>query len=123
MSVDDILDHVELIHQRMLSQYDHSSVLAGMPNIVFEFMIPIGSGNQAPPPAINSAALLSKNLYYAEPSEEDNEKCGICLVKCGPTANAPQVRFPCKHRFHSECAKLWLDTSATCPYCRANLDT
>lgn len=40
--------------------------------------------------------------------------CPICL-----SATASGRELVCKHQFHSECIETWLNTSNTCPTCRA----
>lgn len=51
---------------------------------------------------------------------DDTDKCPICLSdyeegdKCGI--------LPCKHDFHDQCLRIWLDTKRTCPLCRLVLN-
>jgi len=51
-------------------------------------------------------------------AEGQDTCCTICLEDY---AHGDQLRrFPaCKHMFHQECADLWLQSSHTCPNCRA----
>ncbi|KAL2559257.1 RING/U-box superfamily protein [Forsythia ovata] len=63
----------------------------------------------------------SKASIEAMPSveitgNENNEECVICLEewKAGQMA----TEMPCKHRFHGNCIKKWLETHGSCPVCR-----
>ncbi len=31
------------------------------------------------------------------------------------------IRTPCKHEFHENCLKRWLESKLECPYCRHTL--
>lgn len=51
---------------------------------------------------------------------EDTDKCPICLQeyeegdKCGV--------LPCKHNFHDNCIRQWVDEKRNCPLCRLHLN-
>lgn len=47
--------------------------------------------------------------------------CGICLDDSSDkmtNSNDEYMQLSCKHIFHSECIKKWLDQNNTCPICR-----
>ena len=46
---------------------------------------------------------------------EEEDRCSICLA---PNAEAPRVRIPCQHVFHSTCLMNWLHIRGGCPICR-----
>eukprot|EP00536_Pseudo-nitzschia_multiseries_P003217 jgi/Psemu1/185352/e_gw1.48.79.1 len=49
-----------------------------------------------------------------------NSLCSICL-QCFEIGEEISLVTPCQHTFHSQCLKLWVRTSPTCPYCRHDL--
>lgn len=55
-------------------------------------------------------------------ADEEEEECTICLEAFQHRETIKEL--PCGHRYHCECLKSWLTTSATptCPLCRARLD-
>ena len=59
---------------------------------------------------------------FEEMGRESNtvESCSICLVEFDEEGDA--IMLPgCKHCFHEECIRNWLENKATCPYCRNNI--
>lgn len=51
----------------------------------------------------------------------NNASCSICL-QCFEIGHEVSEVTSCAHRFHSKCLRMWIPTSATCPYCRQDLD-
>ena len=57
-------------------------------------------------------------------------ECSICTTEWSES-DSKVVRIPCKHLFHEECIKHWLETKKhenpiaplTCPLCRATFTT
>lgn len=50
--------------------------------------------------------------------QEDEKECSICFDEL---QNRPcQKTVCCKHTFHQTCLSAWLNSSPTCPLCRAN---
>jgi len=48
----------------------------------------------------------------------DEEKtCSICLE----SNNVGWTEVKCKHLFHFECLKIWIEKSKTCPICREEI--
>ena len=50
-----------------------------------------------------------------------NSPCSICL-QCFETGEHVAVVCRCNHAFHSKCLQKWIQKSATCPYCRQDLE-
>jgi len=47
-----------------------------------------------------------------------------CIKKCDKEENLNEFKYmftPCKHLFHYECLKAWLEMKNTCPECRSIL--
>lgn len=42
-------------------------------------------------------------------------ECSICLDNNGHC----EYMLPCKHKFHSQCIRKWLENNNTCPVCRS----
>jgi hypothetical protein len=45
--------------------------------------------------------------------------CSVCLDEIGE--NDPFLITPCKHVFHDQCLRRWVDEHADCPLCRTGL--
>ena len=58
-------------------------------------------------------------INYADGVSE-NTLCSICLNEFNQNERVAQLPA-CKHLFHSECVRLWLNTHLECPYCRSNV--
>ena len=50
---------------------------------------------------------------------DEGEECSICLVAY--KAEESVCQLPCKHCFHNNCLKLWIQNKRTCPVCRHNI--
>lgn len=50
-----------------------------------------------------------------------NSSCSICLQSFESGQEVSVVNH-CKHTLHSECLQMWVQKSATCPYCRQDLE-
>ncbi|KAF5295120.1 hypothetical protein FQA39_LY13271 [Lamprigera yunnana] len=83
----------------------------------FNLFQEIGISNQLAPPA---AEEVVKSLPEVKIVDECG-KCDICLKEYekDETINI----MPCKHKFHSECIKAWLEKTNSCPLCRHELPT
>ncbi|KAL4429059.1 hypothetical protein ABPG74_022145 [Tetrahymena malaccensis] len=50
----------------------------------------------------------------------DKDKCSICLIEY--EKDEIVIVLPkCKHYFHQDCIKLWLQSNSKCPFCRDNI--
>ena len=75
-------------------------------------------------------SLLLVNLIFSTKSDEDSEHvlklCSICLENIHPSEGS--FILSCNHTYHEECIKKWARRQptlgrATCPECRADIDT
>ncbi|XP_058108719.1 E3 ubiquitin-protein ligase AIP2 [Magnolia sinica] len=84
----------------------------------------IGAGPQRPPPA--SKEVVAK-LPVITVTDEILERLGIetqCAVcRENLVINDKMQELPCKHLFHPDCLKPWLDEHNSCPICRHELQT
>ncbi|ORX74692.1 hypothetical protein DL89DRAFT_208613, partial [Linderina pennispora] len=73
----------------------------------------------APPPASEDA--IKELRLRAVTGEEAGRKedCSICQDEYKQGEEV--VELPCKHLFHDECIKHWLNVNGTCPICRAGI--
>lgn len=46
-------------------------------------------------------------------------ECSVCLK----SEKNDCVKFDCGHKFHWDCAMMWLEVKNTCPICRCELDS
>ena len=48
---------------------------------------------------------------------DNNNLCSICLESfC-----KKNIQTICKHHFHYDCLKKWLEKNTSCPYCRCHI--
>ena len=50
---------------------------------------------------------------------DDIDLCSICLSNF--ENNEKIVELPCKHKYHENCIKPWLENTRVCPLCRDNV--
>ncbi|XP_055848402.1 uncharacterized protein LOC129913651 [Episyrphus balteatus] len=62
-----------------------------------------------------------KRIRRESESDEDAEKCAICLSLF--EIDNEVRRLPCMHLFHTECVDQWLVTNKHCPICRVDIET
>ena len=62
-----------------------------------------------------------KRLRRASESDDDYEKCTICLSQFEVENDVR--RLPCMHLFHRDCVDQWLVTNKLCPICRVDIET
>ena len=51
--------------------------------------------------------------------ETEENICPICHDRFDGLQESELLRLPCKHIFHANCLRLWLNRCNTCPTCRA----
>lgn len=61
-----------------------------------------------------------KRLRRASETDEDSEKCTICLSQF--ELDNDVRRLPCMHLFHKDCVDQWLVTNKHCPICRVDIE-
>eukprot|EP00262_Sarcandra_glabra_P007854 TRINITY_DN20908_c0_g1_i1.p1 TRINITY_DN20908_c0_g1~~TRINITY_DN20908_c0_g1_i1.p1 ORF type:complete len:359 (+),score=61.22 TRINITY_DN20908_c0_g1_i1:98-1078(+) len=83
-----------------------------------------GSGSQIPPPA--SKEVVAK-LPIINVTDEivarlgSDIQCPVCTETL--VIDDKMQELPCKHVFHPDCLKPWLDEHNSCPICRHELQT
>jgi len=90
---------------------------------------------------VSNNGLLSHLQEQFQPTDDDEHKEGLpkeffdkikkmkmgnsrrdCSVCYNSFKKGEKIRkLPCKHIFHDECIKPWLEKNITCPNCRLNL--
>ena len=80
-------------------------------------------------PSYDRNAAIRELLRVVKVDTIDPEKrlCEICYEEMEDPAKAPAeishesppVKLPCPHTYHQMCITRWLETSSTCPSCRA----
>ncbi|XP_058055849.1 E3 ubiquitin-protein ligase Arkadia [Anopheles bellator] len=61
-----------------------------------------------------------KQLRLVSETDEDSEKCTICLSQF--EVDNDVRRLPCMHLFHKDCVDQWLVTNKHCPICRVDIE-
>lgn len=68
-------------------------------------------------------APLVKNFIAANTNgykkSYENEECVICMNDFSEEDGKEIAELSCKHIYHVECLKEWVDKNDTCPTCRA----
>lgn len=59
--------------------------------------------------------------YKAKTTSSPSTVCCICIERF--VKDQTLVELPCKHLFHDQCIKDWLEHHHICPMCRADLKT
>lgn len=89
--------------------------------IVTQLMEQHTSGN-APGPASSSAieSLPTRQITREDTGESsDTADCSICMD--GVPLGAQVTVLPCKHWFHADCVRAWLQEHDSCPHCRQGI--
>lgn len=78
-----------------------------------------------PKRAINLKDLATDTYVVVDDNDklsldQDCQCCSICLCDLCGSESATRGRV-CGHIFHEECLTMWVNKSATCPYCRQDL--
>lgn len=55
--------------------------------------------------------------YFKIKNLDEEKTCSICLE----SNNVGWTEVKCKHLFHFECLKIWIEKSKTCPICREEI--
>lgn len=74
------------------------------------------SGAAPPAPAEEIAKLPLKKADEKILGAEGKAACPVCMEDV--VLDDEVLELPCKHWFHEECAKSWLNEHNTCPICR-----
>ena len=58
---------------------------------------------------------------------ESHSECSICYEKLfeekeNEDEKRKVIKIRCKHRFHADCLKTWLNVKTDCPLCRSQID-
>ncbi|KAK1283862.1 E3 ubiquitin-protein ligase RING1-like [Acorus calamus] len=74
------------------------------------------TGRKGPPPASKASIAAMEEVEAAAVAE--GEECPVCLEGLAEEEAEPARAMPCKHRFHGECIRKWLEMHGSCPVCR-----
>lgn len=88
---------------------------------IADFLMARDENRYGPPPT--SKKFLNKlpiKKMKKEDVKEEND-CAVCKDKFIEGDNI--IEIPCKHIFHPDCIKPWLEEHCSCPVCRYKLPT
>jgi len=77
--------------------------------------------SSGPPPASKKELSRLKRIKITKEHVAGNLECTVCTEKY--RINEFCHLLPCKHFFHQDCIKPWLQLHNTCPVCRYELKT
>lgn len=91
-------------------------------NMLYEELVAlsevVGTQSRGLAPELISSLPLSK--YVPEsPSASNSEKCVICHLEY--EGGDIILTLPCKHQYHSDCIKSWLEINKVCPVCNVEV--
>ncbi|XP_037459410.1 E3 ubiquitin ligase BIG BROTHER-related-like [Triticum dicoccoides] len=90
----------------------------------YEELVALGEvvGTESRGVSADTLASLPSVTYQAEDNQDSNmEQCVICRVEFEEGESL--VALPCKHSYHSDCMKQWLQLNKVCPMCSAEVST
>ncbi|KAF7095620.1 hypothetical protein CFC21_097740 [Triticum aestivum] len=90
----------------------------------YEELVALGEvvGTESRGVSADTLASLPSVTYQAEDNQDSNmEQCVICRVEFEEGESL--VALPCKHSYHSDCIKQWLQLNKVCPMCSAEVST
>ncbi|VAI74754.1 unnamed protein product [Triticum turgidum subsp. durum] len=90
----------------------------------YEELVALGEvvGTESRGVSADTLASLPSVTYQAEDNQDNNmEQCVICRVEFEEGESL--VALPCKHSYHSDCIKQWLQLNKVCPMCSAEVST
>jgi hypothetical protein len=79
------------------------------------------AANAAPPPAAKGFVRDMPKINITDSHVSAEQECSVCkdVYALKEVVHA----LPCKHLFHPDCVKPWLNAHNTCPVCRFELPT
>jgi hypothetical protein len=100
-------------------QYAHSQ--EEFDRIISDIMERTQTGT-GPPAATEDtiASLPKKKADKAMLGESGKAECTICMAEV--TTGEVVTELYCKHWFHTDCIKAWLEQHNTCPHCRKSVE-
>eukprot|EP01018_Ginkgo_biloba_P037316 Gb_14992 [translate_table: standard] len=87
-------------------------------NMVYEELVALGEvvGTQSRGLAPDLIASLPLSKYVVQsPSSSNCDQCVICRLEY--EGGDMMLTLPCKHQYHSDCIKNWLQINKACPVC------
>eukprot|EP00794_Sanderia_malayensis_P009804 gene9804-10809_t len=90
----------------------------GLDNIITQLLSQLeGTG---PPPADKDKVNALPIVQITPEDVDERQECAVC--KEAYKLDEKALKLPCKHLFHSECVKPWLELHDSCPVCRCSLN-
>ncbi|RWR95850.1 E3 ubiquitin-protein ligase AIP2 [Cinnamomum micranthum f. kanehirae] len=112
------------ILQQLINSMQDINDLQDLDSVIEASLQEIGAGPQRPPPASKEVVAklpiitVTDDILVRLGSETE---CAVCREKM--VINDKMQELPCKHLFHPDCLKPWLDEHNSCPICRHELQT
>ncbi|KAG9457603.1 hypothetical protein H6P81_002111 [Aristolochia fimbriata] len=110
--------------EELINTMQEISGMQDLDSVIEASLQEIGAGPKKPPPA--SKELVAK-LPVITVTEEilvrlgSETECAVCRENL--VIGDKMQELPCKHLFHPNCLKPWLDENNSCPICRHELQT
>ncbi|KAJ8621278.1 hypothetical protein MRB53_029807 [Persea americana] len=113
-----------VILQQLINSMQEINGLQDLDSVIEASLQEIGGGPQRPPPASKEVVAklpiitVTDDILMRLGSETE---CAVCREEM--VINDKMQELPCKHLFHPDCLKPWLDEHNSCPICRHELQT
>ncbi|XXG81612.1 hypothetical protein AAC387_Pa09g2201 [Persea americana] len=113
-----------VILQQLINSMQEINGLQDLDSVIEASLQEIGGGPQRPPPASKEVVAklpiitVTDDILVRLGSETE---CAVCREEM--VINDKMQELPCKHLFHPDCLKPWLDEHNSCPICRHELQT
>ncbi|KAG0571427.1 hypothetical protein KC19_VG010700 [Ceratodon purpureus] len=92
-------------------------------NMSYEELIALGEAVGTESKGLNSQSIAALQQFtYVSDSKDntsDQEQCVVCRLEYED--GDKMLSLPCKHQYHFECIRQWLERNKVCPVCSAEV--
>eukprot|EP00249_Psilotum_nudum_P016060 c25640_g1_i1 orf=530-1294(+) len=89
-------------------------------NLSYEDLLALQEAVGSQSKGLSSEEIAELPVSKYKRKNRENELCVICHVEYAKGDGL--ISLPCKHPYHADCIKKWLEISKTCPVCGVQID-